>query len=90
MRAWQRTRVETLCGGCSARIGVGAASLVLTQPGWTAIRCAACAGEPVPTALDTDAQATSVPTIGPRVAARIATVRALAQDFKHAQAGDHR
>lgn len=87
MKAWQRTRVATLCGGCSALIGIGAASLVMTQPGWSVVRCADCAGEPVPAALDADHRMPT-PTIGPRFAERLSAVRAMAQDFKHAQAGD--
>jgi len=91
VKAWQRTRVETSCGACSALIGAGDASMLLTQPGWTAVRCADCAGEPVPASLDHDTHApTPVATIGPRFAERLSAVRSLAQDFKHAQAGDRR
>ena len=89
MSAWQRARLTTLCGGCGDRIDRGAPVLVLVGPGWTKFRCTACAGEPVATDVDADRRSTpTATTIGPRFAERLSAVRSMAQDFKHAQAGD--
>lgn len=88
MSTWQRARLTTLCGGCGDRIDRGTPTLVIEGPGWRKVRCAACAGEPVP--ADIDDQPLAQPTIGPRFEARLSSVRAMAADYKHAQAGDRR
>lgn len=58
MKDWRRATVETICHGCVVPngmrlIAVGEPILVLTLPGITrkSIRCARCAGEPVPADL---------------------------------------
>jgi len=88
VKAWQHATRPASCGGCGAVIPRGTPTLVIAGPGWKKLRCADCAGEPVP--ADIDGQRTVTTTIGPRFAERLAGVRALAQDFKHAQAGDRR
>lgn len=60
--------------------------LEVAGPGWRLIRCADCAGEPVPAAIDDPLR--TRPVIGAQLAVRIEQIRGFARDWKHAQAGE--
>lgn len=91
MKTWRRAAMNVLCGGPRhngepATIRQGEPLLELTRPGWSTVRCAACADEPVPDDLDTQ-PLTALPA-GAKLAERLAAIRPLQQDWKHSQAGD--
>ena len=50
MKAWERARLERRCGFCGRVIAIGQPLLAQWIAGhsWRKIRCAECAGEPVP------------------------------------------
>lgn len=53
MKAWERARRVRRCGFCGQTIAVGQPLLARWLAGyeWRKVRCAACAGEPVPADL---------------------------------------
>ena len=85
MRTWVRARLNIPCGHCPTVIATGEPLLEIRAPGWAKVRCATCAGEPVPASID-DVPAAQTSRV--HFAERIASIRGLAKDFKHAQAGD--
>lgn len=90
MKTWRRIRLAGFCGVCGDLLEKGTPVLELTRLGaWTKFRCAKCAGEPVPDTFDDD-PAPVATSIRKQLAERLSSVRALADDWKHAQAGDHR
>ena len=86
MRTWTRARINTLCGNCPTVIQQGQPLLEISAPGWAKVRCDACAGEPAP--ADLDDQPTATRTLGPRLAERIASIKDIGRDWKHAQSGE--
>jgi hypothetical protein len=88
MKTWERARVARRCGLCGGTIAAGAPILArwMGGHGWRKIRCAACAGEPVPADL---------PPLGPVVRAVAMTpiepplaVASLARDWKLAASAE--
>ena len=57
MRTWERSVIGFMCGNCAAMLPAGAPVLRLMMPNikHVKVRCADCAGEPVP--VDLPAQA---------------------------------
>jgi hypothetical protein len=64
MRVWVLTRLAVKCGCCSRRIVVGEplCRIVLTDT-LVKIRCADCAGEPVPSLVSLDGGDLSLPVM---------------------------
>ena len=84
MKTWTRARTDTRrCGFCGETIAVGQPVLVRSLAGrdWSSVRCASCAGEPVPELppLQPVPRAERMTPIQPMLA-----VRSLARDWKAA------
>lgn len=86
MRLWARLRQAKACGGCGQLIAKGAPALELAGPGWRVLRCALCAGEAVPE--DIAEQPSQAAVIRGQFGNTIQSVKGLAADFKHSQAGE--
>lgn len=89
MKAWYRLRTVDVCGRCGESMAVGAVVLEIAGIGWKVRRCHRCAsqqGESLPAHI---AEApTAAHVIRTDFSQRIASIRGLARDFKHAQGND--
>ena len=83
MTRWTRAQRDMACGRCPSLVKRGAPLFELSGPGWRKVRCAACAGEPVPDVISDSGQVYQVA----QFAERIEAMRA-GRDWKHAQAGE--
>ena len=83
MRDWQRARLAKMCGNCGHLCAIGEPVLILSRAAakWQLVRCAACAGEPVPElpALEPRRPTVLTTPIQPMLA-----VQSLARDWKAA------
>ena len=90
MNTWYRLRTVDVCGRCGDQMRVGDPVFQITgAAGWKVRRCHRCAsqqGESLP------AHVVEQPTVAHQVrtnfSERIDSMRALARDFKHSQAGE--
>ena len=92
MRAWYRLRTADVCGRCGDPMRVGDVAFEITgSAGWKVRRCHRCAsqqGESLPAHIGE--QPTVAHQVRTNFSERIDSMRALARDFKHSQAGDNR
>jgi len=94
MRTWRRAVTETICGGpCRQHIRKADPTLEIHIQGLkrALVRCASCAGEPVPTdlpPLEERPANTIDPTYKPQRAPLFASVGTMATDWKARQSGE--
>ena len=90
MKAWYRLRAVQACGRCCESMKVGDVAFELRgAAGWKVRRCHRCAsqqGESLPAHIAE--QPTAAHEMRTNFADRIASIRGLARDFKHAQGND--
>jgi len=90
MKAWYRLRAVQACGRCGESMKVGDVAFELRgAAGWKVRRCHRCAsqqGESLPAHIAE--QPTAAHEMRTNFADRIASIRGLARDFKHAQGND--
>ena len=89
MKTWYQARTATSCGRCGDTIKAGEHVLELGGIGWKVQRCHRCASQQGESLPEHVAEGPSpAATIRTNFAERIASVRGLARDFKHAQGND--
>lgn len=96
MKAWRRALRELHCGGASqCEIAIGAPYLELNGVGWTKVRCAKHAGQPVPEKIEEDLMPRPhvpkpVDMVSTRTLAKVAQMgpKLLKFDHKLAQSGE--
>lgn len=89
MRTWYRLRTADVCGRCGEWQAIGSPVLEIGGAGWKVRRCHRCAsqqGESLPAHIAE--QPTAAHEMRTNFTDRIASIRGLARDFKHSQAGD--
>lgn len=90
MRAWYRLRTADVCGRCGESMRVGDVAFEIgVAAGWKVRRCHRCAsqqGESLPQHIGE--QPTVAHEMRTNFSERIDSMRALARDFKHSQAGE--
>lgn len=90
MKSWYRLRAVQVCGCCQESQAVGQPVLELSGPGWRRIRCHRCASQQGESMPDHIAEAPTVAhAIRTDFSQRIASIRGLARDWKHAQGGEN-
>lgn len=91
MKTWRRAGHDRICGRCGHRIAKGDPVLELKIPQATfpKLRCAGCAGEPVPADLPPlEAPVAITPTVKAPRQSSVSSVGTLAADWKVKQSGD--
>ena len=90
MKAWYRLRAVQACGRCGEQMKVGDAVFQITGgAGWKVRRCHRCASQQGESLPEHIAEApTAAHVIRTDFSERIASMRGLAKDFKHAQGND--
>lgn len=89
MKAWYRLRTADVCGRCGDSMRVGDVAFEIGGAGWKVRRCHRCAsqqGESLPAHIGE--QPTVAHEMRTNFSERIASIRGLAKDFKHAQGND--
>ena len=90
MKAWYRLRAVQACGRCGESMKVGDVAFEIGgAAGWKVRRCHRCAsqqGESLPAHIAE--QPTAAHEVRTNFTDRIASIRGLAKDFKHAQGND--
>ena len=90
MKAWYRLRTADVCGRCGDQMRVGDVAFEIGgAAGWKVRRCHRCAsqqGESLPAHIGE--QPTVAHEMRTNFSERIASIRGLAKDFKHAQGND--
>ncbi len=90
MKTWYRLRTVDVCGRCGDSMKVGDVVFEITgSAGWKVRRCHRCAsqqGESLPAHIAE--QPTAAHEMRTNFADRIASIRGLAKDWKHSQAGE--
>jgi len=90
MKAWYRLRTADVCGRCGESMRVGDVAFEIGgSAGWKVRRCHRCAsqqGESLPAHIGE--QPTVAHQVRTNFSERIDSMRALARDFKHSQAGE--
>ena len=89
MKAWYRLRAVQACGRCGESMKVGDVAFEIGGAGWKGRRrhrCARQQGESLPAHIGE--QPTVAHQVRTNFSERIDSMRALARDFKHSQAGE--
>ena len=86
MRRWLTAGLGVHCGLCGEPVAKGLPCLELSAPGWKKVRCERCADEKRPEVVSENRPG----LVLQKRAAEARPLAALAEDFKHLQAGEHR